>query len=136
MKASKAQLKANTKWRQGNKQHVNTYSKIWRNTNLASYIYNATKSRALRNNIEFTIQLSDVVVPTHCPYLGIPLIPGEGSIQDTSPLLDRIDNSKGYVKGNVEVVSYLANRAKSNMSVEQLKLFAKTILEKYAKNIT
>jgi hypothetical protein len=40
--------------------------------------------------------------------------------QDNSPSLDRIDNTKGYVKGNVRIVSWRANRLKGNATDEEL----------------
>lgn len=43
-----------------------------------------------------------------------------GTPIDTSPTIDRVDNSKGYIKGNVVVVSYLANRIKSSADANQL----------------
>jgi len=43
--------------------------------------------------------------------------------------LDRIDNSKGYVKGNVRFISFMANIARSNMSDEELIKFCKSVTE-------
>ena len=40
--------------------------------------------------------------------------------RSNSPSLDRIDNSKSYVKGNVKVISYKANILKGNGSIEEL----------------
>ena len=37
-----------------------------------------------------------------------------------SPTLDRIDNDRGYVPGNVVVVSYMANSIKTNATAEQV----------------
>jgi hypothetical protein len=33
---------------------------------------------------------------------------------DTSPSLDRIDSNLGYIKGNIKVISFKANRIKSD----------------------
>jgi len=56
-----------------------------------------------------------------CPVLGITFKRGiNGNPLDTSPTIDRIDNSKGYVKGNVVVISYLANRIKTSADAEQI----------------
>jgi len=44
----------------------------------------------------------------------------EGKVSDNSYSLDRIDPSKGYVKGNVEVISHRANTLKSNATIEEL----------------
>lgn len=73
------------------------------------------------------LTLDDVKVPTHCPVLGIPLAVNSGrkGPADHSPTLDRIYPHKGYVKGNVIVVSFLANRIKTNATVRQLEQVAK-----------
>ena len=83
------------------------------------------RRRSEQLGLDFNIELSDVVIPENCPYLNIPIIltSGKGRTKD-GPSLDRIDNSKGYVKGNVEVISVLANKMKSSASWEQLELFA------------
>lgn len=44
--------------------------------------------------------------------------------------LDRIDNSMGYVKGNVRFVSIMANYARNNMEDEELIEFCKAVAEK------
>jgi hypothetical protein len=66
--------------------------------------------------VECTITSADIVIPTYCPALGIKLKAAVGvkSNRDLSPSLDRIDPSKGYVPGNVQVISYLANKIKQN----------------------
>ena len=43
---------------------------------------------------------------------------------DNSPTLDRIIPERGYVKGNVVVISALANRIKTNANVRQIELVA------------
>lgn len=64
---------------------------------------------------EFTIRFNEIVWPTHCPVLGIALDYGrKGKPRPNSPSLDRTDPSKGYVSGNVVVISYKANVIKQN----------------------
>lgn len=96
-------------------------------------VHIAAKHRAKKRGLAFDIDFEDVVIPEMCPVLGIPLIFKEGGKggAPNSPSLDRIDNSKGYVKGNVQVISHLANSMKSTADKEQLKKFAKWILENY-----
>ena len=50
-----------------------------------------------------------------------------------SPSLDRIDSTKGYVPGNVWVISNKANRMKSNAAAEELIIFAKSVLDYWDK---
>lgn len=82
------------------------------------------KARAKRLGLEFSIDISDVVIPTHCPVLGIPIGKQNGVANDNSAELDRVDNSKGYVKGNVMVISRRANRIKNDATVLELMMMA------------
>lgn len=89
--------------------------------NAAKYIFQNAKIRAKRYGHEFTIDLSDVVVPSTCPVLHIPLVFTEAKSNNT-PSLDRIDNTKGYVPGNVQVISWRANYMKRDMSPLDIEL--------------
>lgn len=86
----------------------------------------AARARARKSGIECTITLEDIVVPEFCPALGIPLkaTVGQGSLPPNklynSPSLDRVDNSKGYIPGNVRVISMRANDLKRNATTEEL----------------
>jgi DNA-directed RNA polymerase subunit M/transcription elongation factor TFIIS len=65
-----------------------------------------------------------------CPVLGIELKYGGGERCDNSPALDRINPKKGYVTGNVQVLSSKANMMKSNATEEEMMAFAKWVLER------
>lgn len=58
----------------------------------------------------------------------VPLEFGTKSNYDYSPSLDRIDNTKGYIKGNIQVISKKANTMKSSATLQELQTFAKNIL--------
>lgn len=85
---------------------------LWRNA----------QRRAQERGIEFSILPEHVEVPSHCPALGIPLVVthGQRGSGDHSPTLDRIDPQRGYVPGNVAVISGRANRCKNDLSCEEL----------------
>lgn len=87
------------------------------------------KSRAKDRELTFDIDISDITIPEVCPILGIPLFctVGKSGAYKNSPSLDRIDNSLGYVKGNVWVISQLANAMKCHANSEELKAFANWI---------
>jgi len=112
-----------------------------RRTNPVKAMLNLARARAKKSGIEFTITEGDVSFPTHCPVLGIELSFGLGmgephslSVRDARASLDRIDNSKGYVPGNVIVVSYRANRIKSDASVGELVKIARFYAQRSKEN--
>ncbi len=78
------------------------------------------KIRAKKKGLEFCISPSSLTIPSTCPVLGIPLFVSSGSVCYNSPTLDRVDNSKGYVPGNVVIVSFKANTIKNMASIEEL----------------
>lgn len=90
----------------------------------------STKSLCRKRNIPFSITIDDVVIPSHCPLLGIELTctVGKGRL-DSTMSLDRIIPEIGYVPGNVRIISDLANRMKNSATPEQLKTFAQNILK-------
>lgn len=77
--------------------------------------------RSKLRNIEFSITALDIPAPSHCPVLGIALMAGSKNHVDASPSVDRIDPTRGYVPGNVIVISYRANRLKSDATVDELR---------------
>lgn len=83
----------------------------------------SARSRAAKKNLDFTIELADITIPTTCPVLGISLSrKGAGAVKENSPSIDRIDPAKGYVKGNIAIMSWRANMLKNNMTVEEARL--------------
>jgi hypothetical protein len=77
------------------------------------------KDRAAKAGFPFNIVLEDLTIPACCPILGIPLRLNTKGFQDSSPTVDRIVPELGYVAGNVAVVSFRANRVKSNGTAEE-----------------
>ena len=78
------------------------------------------KSNAKRAGVDFEIEVNDLDWPTHCPALGVELKYGGGRFDDTTASIDRIDPNKGYVRGNVQILSALANRIKTNAGPEEV----------------
>jgi hypothetical protein len=85
---------------------------------------NNSKSRAKRSNMEFDIDVNDINIPNVCPVLGIPLYRCKKENWNNSPSIDRIDNTKGYIKGNVIVVSRRANVLKKDATIDELQKIA------------
>jgi len=90
--------------------------------NPAGRLLALTKYRAGKRGIPFDLTLEDVVIPTHCPVLGLPLYRNTGGRAQgpNSPTVDRINPALGYVRGNVRVLSSRANAIKSDATPEEL----------------
>jgi hypothetical protein len=97
-------------------------AKRWRTRNPERDLYLQAKSRAKRLGLEFTITVEDIEIPERCPLLDIELSFGVGMVTHSSPSLDRKDSSKGYVKGNVWVISWRANVIKRDATLDELRL--------------
>jgi hypothetical protein len=102
----------------------------FRQNNTEKHIYFRAKSSSKRNHIDFNIEVSDIVIPEKCPLLGVKLTKsfGLGRIKH-NPSIDRIDSSKGYIKGNIWVISDKANTMKSNATLAELIIFSKNVIK-------
>lgn len=98
------------------------------NKNITRYMWTRAKQRALKYGYEFNLDVEDIIIPEKCPLLEVPLIMGDKDDYEYSPSLDRIDNTKGYIKGNVWVISKKANSMKNSATKEELSIFCKNII--------
>lgn len=105
--------------------------KVRRADNYLRYALYSCKARAKKKKILFDLRLKDLgEMPAVCRYLGTPLIVPIGRGEwSTTPSIDRINSSKGYVKGNVQIISFLANVMKNSATEQELITFAKNILK-------
>lgn len=96
-------------------------------------IFSRTKSRAKKLNIKFNLTIEDIVIPKICPVLGIEIIPSSNGSKrgprPNSPSIDRIEPSKGYVKGNIRIISNRANTLKCDATVSELELILRDLLK-------
>ena len=87
--------------------------------------------RAKLKKVNFDITWEDVEYVETCPILEIPLNWGETSNEGgrniDTPSLDRINPELGYIKGNVKIISTLANMMKSSATKEQIQIFCQNI---------
>lgn len=88
---------------------------------IRSRMLRGARLRARKAGVPFSLSLEDIQVPSHCPVLGIPLTRTPGRASDSTPSLDRIVPADGYVPGNIVVVSLRANRAKADLTIEELR---------------
>jgi hypothetical protein len=80
---------------------------------------------------------ADISIPEMCPVFGTKLAYVEGRRTHSTPSLDRIDSSKGYIPGNVIVVSWRANDVKRTSTPEELiavGVFYQNLVEKRDKD--
>lgn len=97
----------------------------------------AARERAKAKGLKFNLETIDVVIPKRCPILGMKLRPnvnGKGQI-NSSPTLDR-RRTKHYVRGNIWVISSLANVMKNCATKSQLIRFAKWVITTYMTKAT
>jgi hypothetical protein len=121
-------------WRRKNRTRARIISndalKKTRKRNLTQAMLAGTKWRANKRGLEFDLEASDISIPEKCPVLGIPLKSTYGQSnkrrgdRDSAPSIDRIDNSRGYTRDNIIIVSGKVNRIKSNASVDELETIA------------
>lgn len=124
------------KYREENREKiVKRKREAWSMLNPERKMYTQARNRAKRNGLDFNIEVSDIIVPEYCPLLGIKLFPGTKDNYRSSPSLDRIDPTKGYIKGNVNVISSIANTMKSNATKQELLTFANNIIKVYSDDI-
>lgn len=126
----------------GGKEKQRAYKKANPIATITAKLVGQARSRAKEKNLPFDIDLDyiramageNAQFASHCPILGIPLewscrrsnksIPLPGS-----PSLDRIVPERGYVKGNIWIISHRANTIKNNATHDELKLVAKVVGE-------
>lgn len=109
-------------YRLKNKKHTLSYQKKYRAKNYVKILFDSIKRRAKVRGIAFDLSLGDIVIPVHCPVLGIPIVIHTGvGRQPYLPSVDRIDNTKGYTKDNIIVVSWRANDLKADATLNELR---------------
>lgn len=103
-------------WRKNNPD----YQKKWEKNCPESRMLRSAKQRAKEIGLECSITQEDIYIPEICPVLKVPFQKGTRYAAS----LDRIDNSKGYVPGNVMVISRKANSMKNDATLEEIQLLA------------
>jgi hypothetical protein len=93
--------------------------------NPRKFLWYRIKWSAKARHLDFNLDVEDFVIPNFCEILGIPIsisCPKRGGARrppENSASVDRLDSKKGYVKGNIKIISHLANSLKSNGTAEQ-----------------
>ena len=87
-------------------------------SDLEKQIFERRKLQAKKNKIEFSISLDDIFIPNQCPIFNVDFVLNQKHNYNLS--LDRIDNNKGYIKGNVAIISNKANFIKKDASFKEI----------------
>lgn len=126
-------------WRRATGENIHTFRRVCRECkapymrkksrearekNYAASLLYTTRARAKKIGVKHDLTIEDIVIPSVCPLLGIPIYMAENYSHDNSASVDRIDPTKGYTKDNVWVISRKANAIKSNATVEEILLVA------------
>lgn len=90
------------------------------------------RERARVQGVPYDLDRQDIHIPERCPVLGIPIVLFDdrfGRRCDGLATLDRIEPAKGYVCGNVWVISHRANRLKADASLDELRMMVVALEE-------
>jgi hypothetical protein len=114
--------------------YLNRKQKEYYAANRVMRLLYTAKHRAKRDGLKFALVHADIQIPDVCPVFGVPFEFGKGRVGPMSPTLDKITPKNGYVPGNIQVISHLANSMKNNATKEQLISFAEWVLRKFGEN--
>jgi hypothetical protein len=92
-------------------------------------LHNARKRRPVSISVDY---LLDIWTKQNgdCALTGIKMTWGQGSILPTSISIDRIDQSLGYVEGNVRLLCHAVNCFRGRMTDEEMLAMARSIVWK------
>lgn len=121
--------KASTyRWRDENRNRWNEMRRAGRAKHIIHYLLKEARHRANRAGIDCTVTLDDLPpLPEKCPIFGIDIIVGGRGRNGNAPSIDRIDPTRGYIPGNVWIISDRANRVKNNGTAAEHELIAKAM---------
>jgi hypothetical protein len=120
------------KWNVSNKGYIAKQKWAAKNEKnaWAVSVVSGAKRRSITRGLPCDIDKDYVasIAPDACPALGIELVyvrgAGPGVLQPDSPSLDRIVPERGYVRGNVVVISMRANIIKHNATAVEIRRVA------------
>lgn len=96
----------------------------WRDRNYEKSVIGTIRDRAKRKNVPMEITSEDIKkalpIDMLCPIFGVKMEIGISKRNKNSPSVDRIIPKKGYVPGNIIVVSMKANMIKSDATPDEI----------------
>lgn len=92
--------------------------------NIEGSLLNSAKKRIKKSKLEINIDINYIrsiwPLDNKCPILNEKFVFGKSIMSDNSATIDRIDNTKGYIKGNIRIISAKANTIKNKATLEEL----------------
>lgn len=110
-------------WKESNAERLRTLrkSREYFATNRANYL--RKKSKAVKRGLLCTITREDILAAwpkdNCCPIFRTPFQLGGGRSKNNATI-DRLDSSKGYVPGNICIISHRANTIKNDATAAEL----------------
>jgi hypothetical protein len=98
----------------------------------AAGVYYLARKNKTKLGFSSVAELAAYIVdikPSKCPVFGTPFAKHGAGFSNWSPSIDKIDPRKGYVRGNIQIISMLANCMKRNATPKQLRTFAEWALK-------
>ena len=118
--------------RYGTPAHENS-KKASRSKHWDSKLLQSARNISRLHGLAFNLEIQDIRIPEFCPLLGLRLDSAAPPRAPNLPSLDRIDSSKGYVRGNVHVISWRANVLKRDATIDEIRLLAAGMNRVYSK---
>ena len=98
----------------------------------AKHVLKNAASRAAKACVPFDLDTAYLlsIIPDECPVFGTPFVfVGNGAPCAESASLDKLIPAKGYTRGNVVVISHLANTIKQNVTAKEVARVAQWMYE-------
>lgn len=98
----------------------------------ASGVFYAARKKGIPLGFQSAVQFAayiKAIAPDKCPVFGKQFTERGSGFDRWAPSIDKIDPSKGYVKGNIQIISMLANCMKRDATVSELHMFANWVLK-------
>lgn len=119
---------ASGKWQKKNPESLKNTRLRRKSKNPRTYwaraCVNSARSRAKEKGFPFNITVEYIlsITPDVCPVFGVDFdFAGTGRIRPESPSIDKIIPEKGYVMGNIAVISMKANSIKRDATLHDIK---------------
>lgn len=102
-----------------NRDAINRNNDRYREKHPIRIMLRLAKTRAQNQNVPYNLTVEDIIIPDVCPLLKVPFV----KHTRYAASIDRIDPKKGYVVGNIVIISLMANQMKSSASFLEICAF-------------